>query len=114
MKTFVLKSLVSLVSIWLVTSCALLYPNTTKKSIEIEFYSIGAGIDFKAKKLLEEFIVNYTESTKVTIPYTTRKHGKEGETTFAIDVSKLSKKEKNKFEKAIKDQLKTASNCRVQ
>jgi hypothetical protein len=98
---------------WLIASCAILAPQNKQNIVEIEFYSKGAGIDFKAKKLLEEFIANYTESHKVTIPYTTQKHGKEGETTFVIDVSKLSKKELNKFKGAINEQLTKANNCRI-
>jgi hypothetical protein len=99
--------------IWIFSSCAILSPKNKLNFVEIEFYSRGAGIDFKAKKLLEEFIVNYTEANKVTIPYTTRKYGREGETTFVLDVSKLSKKELNKFQEVIKEQLKKANNCRI-
>ncbi len=99
--------------IYIFSSCAILSAKNKQNFIEIEFYSIGAGIDFKAKKLLVEFIVNYTEENKVEIPYTTRKQGKEGETTFVLDVSKLSKKVLNKFKEAIKVQLKTATNYRI-
>ena len=109
-----LKHCVSfLLVFFLITACGIINPKNTPNTLEIEFYSIGAGIDFKAKKLLEEFIVNYTEANKVTIPYTTKKYGREGETTFVMDVSKLSNKEIKKFQKAIKVQLKNATNYRI-
>ena len=109
-----LKHCVSfLLVLFLITACGIINPKNTPNTLEIEFYSIGAGIDFKAKKLLEEFIVNYTESNKIIIPYTIRKHGKEGETTFVMDVSKLSNKEIKKFQKTIKVQLKNATNYRI-
>ena len=113
MKNIFLKYSTLTLFIWIFSSCAILSPKNKQNFVEIEFYSKGAGIDFKAKKLLEEFIVNYTEANKVTIQYTTRKHGREGETTFVIDVSKLSKKELNKFQEAIKEQLKNATNYRL-
>ncbi len=81
--------------------------------IHIEFYSKGAGIDFKSKKLLEEFVVKYNEEHKLNITYTLTKHGKEGETNFIFDLSSLKKKEKQRFKEAIKEQLKNASNYRI-
>ena len=109
-----LKDCISfLLVFFLITACGIINQKNTPNTLEIEFYSIGAGIDFKAKKLLEEFIVNYTESNKIIIPYTIRKHGKEGETTFVMDVSKLSNKEIKKFQKTIKVQLKKATNYRI-
>jgi len=95
------------------TSCAILSVEKIPNSIQIEFYSKGAGIDFKAKKLVEEFIVNYTETNKLSIPYTIKKHGKEGETTFVVDVSSLSKSKKKKFKEALLVQLKNAENYRI-
>jgi len=110
-----LKHCVSfLLFFFLITACGIIKQKNTPNTLEIEFYSKGAGIDFKAKKLLEEFIVNYTESNKVSIPYIIKKYGREGETTFVMDVSKLPKKELKKFQKAIKVQLKTAINYRIQ
>ena len=113
MKHIFLKYSTLTVFIWIFSSCGILSPKNKQNFVEIEFYSKGAGIDFKAKKLLEEFIVHYSEVNKVTIPYTTRKQGKEGETTFVLDVSKLSKKELRKFQEAIKEQLTKANNCRI-
>ena len=113
MKNIFLKYSTLTLFFWIFSSCAILSPKNKLNFVEIEFYSKGAGIDFKAKKLLEEFIVNYTESNKIIIPYTIRKHGKEGETTFVMDVSKLSNKEIKKFQKAIKVQLKNATNYRI-
>jgi hypothetical protein len=113
MKNIFLKYSTLTLFIWIFSSCAILSTKNKQNFVEIEFYSKGAGIDFKEKKLLEEFIVNYTEANKVTIQYTTRKHGREGETTFVLDVSKLSKKELKKFQEAIKEQLKNATNYRL-
>ena len=113
MKNIFLKYSTLTLFIWIFSSCAILSTKNKQNFVEIEFYSIGAGIDFKAKKLLEEFIVNYTESNKVSIPYTTKKYGREGETIFVFDVSQLYKKELNKFQKAIKVQLKNAINYRM-
>jgi hypothetical protein len=114
MKLSLKPSLSFLLVLFLITACGIINQKNTPNTVEIEFYSIGAGIDFKAKKLLEEFIVNYTESNKVTIPYTTKKYGREGETTYLIDTSKLTKKEFKNFQEAIKEQLKNATNYRLQ
>jgi hypothetical protein len=109
-----LKHYVSfLLVFFLITACGIINQKNTPNTLEIEFYSKGAGIDFRAKKLMEEFIVNYTESNKVSIPYTTKKYGREGETNFVFDVSNLSKKEAAKFQEAVKEQLKTAINYRL-
>jgi hypothetical protein len=113
MKNIFLKYSTLTLFFWIFSSCAILSPKKKQNFVEIEFYSIGAGIDFKAKKLLEEFIVNFTESNKVSIPYTTKKYGREGETNLVFDISKLSKKEATKFQEAVKEQLKTATNCRI-
>ncbi len=113
MKPFFLKYTLLSLCICIFSACAIL-PYNNNRLVEIQFYSKGAGIDFKAKKLLEEFIVNYTEANNVTIPYTLKKWGKEGETNFIIDTSNLSKKELKKFQEAIQEQLKNANNCRIQ
>jgi len=87
--------------------------NKTETIIVVEFYSKGAGIDFKSKKMLEEFIVSYQESNKVLVEYNTSRHGKEGEINYIFNVEKLSKKERKKFKEALKENLKNATNIRV-
>lgn len=114
MKPTLKKILLFLLVNALIISCGSINSKNTPSNFAIEFYSKGAGIDFRAKKLLEEFIVNYTESNKVSIPYTIKKYGREGETNFVFDVSKLSKNEAAKFQEAVKEQLKTAVNYRIQ
>lgn len=113
MKTFFSKYTIFLFCIYILSSCAILSPKNKQNFIEIEFYSIGAGIDFKAKKLLEEFIVKFNEENNTNITYTSTKHGKEGETNFTFDITQLSKNQKSKFSSSITEQLKTAKNCTI-
>ena len=120
-----MKNLVNKICMWnvcliivlLTLSCSIHNINNTAiqntNEIQIEFYSKGAGIDFKSKKLLEEFVVKYNEEHKFNITYTLTKHGKEGEANFIFDLSSLKNKDKQRFKQAIIDQLKNATNCRI-
>lgn len=97
-------------------SCSVAKKQDTKinnEIVTIEFYSKGAGIDFKAKKLLEEFIIKFNEENNTNITYTSIKHGKEGETNLTFDISQLSDSQKSEFKASITEQLKTAKNIRI-
>lgn len=95
------------------TSCSVFCKAKINQTMEIEFYSKGSGIDFKAKKLLEEFIISYNETNQVKIYFTTTKHGKEGETTFFLDLTCLSNNERDLFKNNLNEQLKNANNYRI-
>ncbi len=120
MKLFFKLSLSLFLSVTVLASCGSIQTSSranSKKSeiifITIEFYSKGAGIDFKSKKLLEEFILSYQETNKVVLKYTIAKHGKEGEINYEFTLNQLSKKEKAKFIEALKENIKTAKNIRI-
>ena len=113
MKNVFLKYTILMLCMYIFSSCAILSTKNNQNFIEIEFYSIGAGIDFKAKKLLEEFIVIFNEENNTNITYTSTKRGKEGETNFTFDITQLSKNQRSEFRSSITKQLKTAKNTRI-
>ncbi len=94
-------------------TCAIIKQKDDTHSIQVEYYSKGSGIDFKSKKLLEEFLNTYNDKNHTSITYTILKQGKEGETVFTIEVLALSTKEIKHFKIELTEQLKTTKNYRI-
>jgi hypothetical protein len=63
----------------------------------ISFYSIGGGINGKALKTIENFIVEYSKKINKSIPYNKISWGREGEVDFCISLAQLQDEEKKTF-----------------
>jgi hypothetical protein len=108
-----MKSIIISFIVLALTSCSVFFHSKVNHTLEVEFYSKGSGIDYKSKKLLEEFVVSYNEANRLEITFTSTKQGKEGETTYFFNLNSLSKKEREHFKTSLNEQLKNASNYRI-
>ena len=68
-----------------------------KDSLVVSFISIGAGTDYKAKERLDLFVKDFQSNQQVQLAVRTKHWGKEGETDYTYDLSKLSRKQCKTF-----------------
>lgn len=80
--------------------------DSTICSFKVAFVSIGSGVDYKAKKELDKWIIKFNTAYKLKIKPVITYAGKEGETNYCFDLTKLKKKQSQLFIKQTKEQLK--------
>src|SRR5690242_5278106 len=78
--------------------------SNTYTDVVISFYSIGSGINGKALKTIENFIIEYSKKINKAIPYSKIGWGREGEVDFCISLSALQDEEKKTFTDEIRNQ----------
>ena len=88
-------------------------PSTTDeiaamKNLVVSFYSRGSGADHKAAKQLENFLYEYGDRRKMTIPYSKIPWGKEGEVDYCISLTGWADDLRSKFIGGVKDLLRGA------
>lgn len=80
--------------------------DSTICSFKVAFVSIGSGVDYKAKKELDKWIIKFNTAYKLKIKPVITYAGKEGETDYCFNLTKLKKKQAQLFVKQTKEQLK--------
>jgi hypothetical protein len=78
----------------------------------VSFFSIGSGINGRAKQQYLDFIKEYEVKNKVKVEYEVANWGKEGETDFCFKLSGLNTEEQSKFISDSKELLKNSKNVR--
>ncbi len=86
---------------------------THKQSFAVSFYSIGAGIDIKAKNALDRFIQEFQEKEKLTLLVEKRKWGKEGEEDYCVDLKSFSNRKRDNFTQQAKQILDASKLVRI-
>lgn len=79
----------------------------------VNFISIGAGTDHEAKGWLAGFLYGFEKNNKGKLDYKIEHWGKEGETKYLFDLSKLSPLQRNKFVNAITERFREDSLVKV-
>ena len=69
----------------------------SKDSLVVSFISIGAGTDYKAKEKLDFYVNDFESKHQVRLNVTIKHWGREGETDYIYDLSKLSRKQCKAF-----------------
>ena len=88
--------------------------DTTACAFKVSFVSIGSGIDIKAKKDFNQWILKFNAANKVKITPIISRWGREGETDYCFKFGKLSKKTCNRFIAQTKAHLKYSKLVRYQ
>jgi hypothetical protein len=83
--------------------------NVETYRFSVSFYSIGTGIDVKAKQSFMSFLREFEEKNKVNISYETSQWGKEGEVDFCFKLAELDMKGQLAFIKESKANLSAAT-----
>lgn len=86
-------------------------PQNSKDKLVVSFISIGTGIDYKAKDKLNLLVEDFQREHLVQLGVSFKYWGREGETDYTYDLTKLSKKQCKAFIKKIEEMF--AGNNRV-
>lgn len=78
----------------------------------VSFFSIGSGIDGKARRHYLDFIKEYEAKNNVKIAFEVAKWGKEGETDYCFKLSELKTEQQSDFISDSKELLTNAKNVR--
>jgi hypothetical protein len=78
----------------------------------VSFFSIGGGIDHKAKKQFTEFIIQFNSNNKPVIEPEVVAWGREGETDYCFKLSEVNAVQQIKFIEETKELLKSSKNVR--
>ncbi len=78
----------------------------------VSFYSIGTGINYKAKEEFLALVAAFEKRKKVNLPYETVQWGREGETNLCFNLADLNEEQQKTFIVESKDKLKNAVNVR--
>ncbi len=79
--------------------------STEQASLIVSFYSIGSGPDNQARRSYFDYQEAFEKQYHVKIPTTRHSWGKEGESDYNLDLSKLDKKQRSKFISGLKKEL---------
>lgn len=78
---------------------------TSENELVISFFSKGAGIDSKAVAAVQSVLDQKSKDWGDKLVINKTPWGREGEVDFCLNLEKLSKKEKGKLEKALKEAI---------
>ncbi|MFN5629644.1 MAG: hypothetical protein ACK48W_10200 [Bacteroidota bacterium] len=79
-------------------------------SLVITFFSIGAGVDYKTKKLFDEWTINFEQKIGKKVNIESYPWGREGEVDLCISTDNLSAIQKKEF---ISEAKKILSNSKL-
>jgi len=79
-------------------------------SLVITFFSIGAGVDYKTKKLFDEWTINFEQKIGKKVLIESYPWGREGEVDLCISTNNLSADQKKEF---INESKKLLSNSKL-
>ena len=79
----------------------------------VNFISIGSGTDHAAKEKLSSYLKEFEEKNKVVLEIEIEPWGKEGETRYVIDLTKLTKEQKQDFTSTVTKMFKENHLVRV-
>ncbi len=79
-------------------------------SLVITFFSIGAGVDYKTKKLFDEWTINFEQKIGKKVNIESYPWGREGEVDLCISTDNLSAEQKKEF---ISEAKKILSNSKL-
>jgi ABC-type glycerol-3-phosphate transport system substrate-binding protein len=83
---------------------------TDSYSLVITFFSIGTGVDYKTKKLFDEWTVNFEQKIGKKVQIESYPWGREGEVDLCISTDNLSADQKKEF---INESKKLVSNSKL-
>ena len=66
-------------------------------SLVITFFSIGTGVDYKTKKIFDEWTINFEQKIGKKIKLESYPWGREGEVDVCISMENLSTEQKKEF-----------------
>ena len=82
-------------------------------ALRVSFFSIGSGIDGKAKQEYEQYINEFQTINNVTIVLNKTSWGKEGEIDYCIKLNNLSTELQEQFIRSTKDKTKDSKLVRL-
>ncbi|GDX64494.1 hypothetical protein LBMAG35_13320 [Chlorobiota bacterium] len=82
-------------------------------ALRVSFFSIGSGIDGKAKQEYEQYINEFQTINNVTIVLNKTSWGKEGEIDYCIKLAGLTKELQQEFIQSTKDKFKDSKRIRL-
>ncbi len=65
--------------------------------ISVSFFSVGGGIDNKAKLIYDKFVQEFEQQKGVKLSFEIANWGKEGETDYCFTLSELNSKDQDQF-----------------
>ncbi|HNQ12319.1 MAG TPA: hypothetical protein PKH65_02155 [Bacteroidia bacterium] len=71
--------------------------NIQKYPLLLSFISIGTGVDYKAKEMLDVYIGEFNKGYNKEISFETRQWGREGEYDLLFNLDNLDAEQKEKF-----------------
>lgn len=74
--------------------------------LTVSFFSIGSGVDGKAKQAFETALADFEKDNNIKIAFETSKWGREGEVDFCFKLDELSSKQQTKLIKSLEASVK--------
>ena len=110
------RQLVVFISFFLIIPLSLVAQRiqpSTRVPFSVNFISIGAGTDHKAKEKLHDFLKAFEQQQKVRLDFKIKNWGKEGESEYIFDLKTLSAKQRGEFKGTVQKMFKENNLVRI-
>lgn len=77
--------------------------------LNVSFFSRGSGIDRKAKKQLDDYVIQYEQKNKVKLNPEANAWGREGEIDYCFKLKDLNKNQQSNFIEEVKKLLEAST-----
>lgn len=71
------------------------------QNFSVNFVSIGAGVDSRAKGQFSDFLTKFQKENKVTLEYKIQAWGREGESEYQFNLKNLKSKQRTAFRDSV-------------